>query len=131
VIQSDAVGVPSVWKRGLRGEGEIVVVGDTGLDHDHCMFNDPLRPIPFDKVDMKHRKVILYRNAWKNSDNGDHRDGHGTHTAGSLCGETLSSDKQTQTALSAYNGMAFKAKLVVVDFQSTSVRSITRFFFFL
>ena len=77
VIQSDTVGVPSVWRRGLRGEGEIVVVGDTGLDHDHCMFHDPERPIPFNKIDPLHRKVVLYKEAWDNSDGGDHRDGHG------------------------------------------------------
>lgn len=35
----------SAWEHGLRGEGEIIAIGDTGLDHDSCYFRDDARPV--------------------------------------------------------------------------------------
>ncbi len=34
------------WAAGLRGGGQILGLGDTGLDADHCLFSDPAVPGP-------------------------------------------------------------------------------------
>jgi hypothetical protein len=45
-------------------------------------------------------------------------EGHGTHTAGSIAGEVIINDSDQQRLLSQYNGMAYKAKLAVWDFDN-------------
>eukprot|EP00854_Cymbomonas_tetramitiformis_P013223 gene13223-15625_t len=64
-----------LFAAGLHGEGQIVGVGDSGLDLSSCFFSDSANgniPGP------DHRKVIGYR-----SDFADDRDdlGHGTHVS--------------------------------------------------
>lgn len=55
VIQTDTMGDPFLWKKGLQGQGQVVAVGDTGLDYDSCFFYDPDRPVPINKTDFQHR----------------------------------------------------------------------------
>jgi subtilisin family serine protease len=62
---------------GLQGEGQIVGVSDTGIDYDHCYFWDPAYPIPFNTINLNHRKIVYYDTAM--GDNKDLPDGHGTH----------------------------------------------------
>jgi hypothetical protein len=43
IVQSGDATATLMWNRGLRGEGEIVGVADTGIDHDSCFFRyDPV-----------------------------------------------------------------------------------------
>lgn len=75
-------GLPDVqflWSKGLDGEGEVIGVGDTGIDYNHCAFHDPNGTVPFNKVDMNaHRKIVSY---WTHADNKDVVNGHGTHVS--------------------------------------------------
>ena len=93
-----------IWKRNLRGQNEIVGVGDTGLDVDSCYFRDPYG----NAVGRNHSSVLSYRGV------ADYRDdsGHGTHVAGSLCG---SAGTNGRPADSMYDGMAPMTKVVFTD----------------
>lgn len=75
-------GLPDVqflWSKGLDGDGEVIGVGDTGIDYNHCAFYDANGTVPFNKVDMKsHRKIASY---WTHADNKDVVNGHGTHVS--------------------------------------------------
>jgi len=75
VGQRNLPNVTYLWEKGLDGEGEIVGAGDTGIDHNNCAFHDPQRPVPFNKIDTKHRKIAGY---WTVGDAKDLVDGHGT-----------------------------------------------------
>jgi hypothetical protein len=39
-IQSAIRDVYPLWKRGLNGTGQVVALGDSGLDLSHCLFRD-------------------------------------------------------------------------------------------
>lgn len=43
---TSSMDLKALWARGLRGEGEIVGVADTGVDTDSCFFYDPVHPLP-------------------------------------------------------------------------------------
>ncbi len=96
-------GVFPLWRVGLQGQGQIVGMGDSGLDMQSCFFNDPNHPDP----GLHHRKVISYRAAL-----GDGQDvsGHGTHTAGTLGGAVLGGG-----AMASYNGIAPMVKIAFTD----------------
>ncbi len=49
---STVVGATPIWDMGITGEDQIVGVGDSGLDTDHCFFDDPGEPFG-----PNHRKV--------------------------------------------------------------------------
>ncbi len=42
------------------GQNQIVGVGDTGIDWDSCFFVDPAVPVPFNVVNMNHRKIVMF-----------------------------------------------------------------------
>jgi subtilisin family serine protease/nitrogen fixation-related uncharacterized protein len=101
-------GLPDVqflWSKGLDGEGEVLGVGDTGIDHSHCSFHDPNGTMPFDKVDLKgHRKFASY---WRYADDKDAVNGHGTHVASIAVAH---SDEQPM-----FDGVIRKAKISFID----------------
>jgi subtilisin family serine protease len=39
--EAGAQGLHPIWEAGLRGEGQIVGIGDSGVDMDSCYFYDP------------------------------------------------------------------------------------------
>jgi hypothetical protein len=106
VVQSNASGATPVWDHGIRGEGQIATLMDTGVDYNSCWFRDPEIGPP----GPSHRKIIDYSiyggAAYDGCDVG-----HGSHVAGTICGD--------QSVINAgntnYNGMAYKAKLTVQD----------------
>ena len=51
-------------------------MGDTGIDTNSCFFHDPLVTIPYDTVNMNHRKIVQYRTL---GDSVDVVGGHGSH----------------------------------------------------
>lgn len=79
---------------GLDGTGQIVGMGDTGIDWYHCTFTDSAvtgpGSGPFTQDAMHylywanpaHRKIVYYRQVADNVD----ENGHGTHCAGSAVG---------------------------------------------
>lgn len=57
------------WQAGLAGKGQLIGIGDSGLDMTHCAFADPKVPFKSFAVDefnvpnfnsSTHRKVALY-----------------------------------------------------------------------
>jgi len=113
IIQTDRPTRTDIWSHEIRGEGEIIAVMDTGIDHDSCYFYDPKTPVPIDKVDHSHRKIVLYN---ASSDSQDVSYGHGSHVVGSLLGCALyEADKNIEMKASEFNGMAPKAKIAFWD----------------
>ena len=103
--------VDAVWAKGIRGENQIVAEADTGLDTGdlstlHEDFgkqgdaNNPMRVI---------KTYALGRSTW------DDPSAHGTHTAGSMCGNGYHSGSNPGSNYfpsSCYAGTAPKADLV-------------------
>jgi subtilisin family serine protease len=89
----------------LTGEGEVVIITDSGVDFLHPFFYDADHPSDFSPA---HRKIYGVTNA---ADLLDNEGGHGTHVAGTIAGECLDAD----SGISFYKGVAPKSKLHVVD----------------
>eukprot|EP00961_Rhodomonas_salina_P077236 1035720-Rhodomonas_salina.4 len=110
--QAEAV----IWSKGLRGQGQIVSVMDTGLDFDNCFFNDTSSNLSTCaggytcEWSGQHRKIAGYR-VFAGASVGD-EDGHGTHVAGSLAGDARNE------GLRQYGGIAPEAKLLIEDFSN-------------
>jgi hypothetical protein len=60
ITQSAKVGDTPLYSANLTGNGEIVGVSDSGIDMDHCYFQDD-NCDPFDQLDMSCRKVPAAR----------------------------------------------------------------------
>eukprot|EP01065_Artemidia_motanka_P011813 TRINITY_DN1643_c0_g1_i1.p1 TRINITY_DN1643_c0_g1~~TRINITY_DN1643_c0_g1_i1.p1 ORF type:complete len:1077 (+),score=357.25 TRINITY_DN1643_c0_g1_i1:59-3232(+) len=115
-VQSEAAHGHPLWDKGITGAGQVVQVGDTGLDYDSCYFHDSDQSVAFwPDVNLLHRKVVGYVECVDAPTlrryHEDKPHAHGTHVSGSVCGESAGG---TDTQ-SSYNGLAFKAKLLFVD----------------
>ena len=119
--QSGVEGQTPLHDRGLRGQGQVVGIMDTGIDIDHCMFWDPLAELPALNgsqgvaVDPDHRKVLAVDFYWSQdwpgpgaTDWDSH--GHGSHVAGSVAG-----DAGADGVRQGVDGMAPAARLVIQD----------------
>jgi subtilisin family serine protease len=105
------------WAAGLTGAGQILGIGDSGIDTSSCYFNDPAVPfvpsaLPIDPatrarvfISATHRKLAYYLGAG----GGDALDnvGHGTHTAGSLAGSRLDGKIDVATGAAPAARVAF------------------------
>lgn len=116
LLASSLPGAFPLWEAGIRGQGQILGMGDTGLDYDHCLFVDPalqpplssspstttgtttapLRQLPFAFAERDgtrffasatHRKLAYYRALSGDAVDGS---GHGTHCAGTAVGSSAS-----------------------------------------
>lgn len=103
-----------IWKKGLRGEGQILSTADSGITTGHWQFYDSAYPIAGWGNYISHRKVIAYVDG---SLGGGAVFGddplipwHGTHTAGTVCGEDAYNG-----GTSIYDGVAKNAKLYFCD----------------
>ncbi|EFJ50793.1 hypothetical protein VOLCADRAFT_88676 [Volvox carteri f. nagariensis] len=126
------------WDAGLQGQGEIVGVGDTGVDVEHCYLqdpehigeygarlSDPSAALTFNNMSYwripGHRKIVQYA---FNPDTGDVNDlaGHGTLCAASVAGAVLAdpADPNSPMLPGLATGTAPAARLSVVDFQLNS-----------
>ena len=87
---------------GLQGQNQVLGMGDTGIDTDHCMFADSSYPITASAFaadssgvlvysNPAHRKIRYYRAFVDEVD----INGHGTHCAGSAVGSLQTSGEQT------------------------------------
>ncbi len=111
VVQSNVSGWMPAWDHGLHGEGQIVAIMDSGLDYNSCWFRDhDLRP-----PGPRHRKVIDYAEVGGGNAYDGCEDGHGTHVAGTLCGDQSYINPGISNLNHDYNGMAYKAKIIVQD----------------
>ncbi len=118
--QSGEPGHTPVFGHGLRGEGQVIGIMDTGLDVDDCRFDDPAAGLPVVNqadgtlTDPGHRKILAVNFHW-DADWPPHPGswddhGHGTHVAGSAAGDGFGN--QTHDGI---DGMAPAAKLVIQD----------------
>jgi hypothetical protein len=102
---------------GLHGEGQILGIGDTGIDHDNCFFRDDRFPVPMNSVNLQHRKIVAY---WADSDDRDAIDGHGTFVAGLAVGQTV----PAEMGIGRINGLASEAKVAFTDFDPASAPNV-------
>ncbi len=118
--QSGEPDLTPVFDRGLRGEGQVIGIMDTGLDVDDCRFDDPVTGLPAVnqadgiETNTEHRKILAVDFHWdadwppQSTSWDDH--GHGTHVAGSAAGDVLGNQVHD-----GVDGMAPAAKLVIQD----------------
>lgn len=129
-LQSGMPFAVPVWQHGLRGEGQLISVGDTGIHPNSCFFS-PLLSFERGAVESTirrsavagsctlipqlnlsaispHPKLHAYLR-YTSTDFSDTPGGHGTHVCGSACGSSSNPE------LSPFNGMAPSSKLVFID----------------
>ena len=117
-----------LWAAGIRGDGQLISVSDTGVATSQCYFVDSTSGVgvPFTSssasvpADTGHRTVRAY---WSGS-GGDFADsdGHGTHVTGSALGRPTPGTADSPSSLDAldFQGVAPAARLVFVDLQAGS-----------
>ncbi|GFO55262.1 hypothetical protein GMSM_22690 [Geomonas sp. Red276] len=105
VIQGNVPERKVIWDRNLHGEGQIIGVGDSGLDYDMPWFRDPAGA----PVGPTHRKLVGYSSTYGDDYDADNP-GHGTHVCGTLGGDRTPVDGATTA-----NGMAPKARIFLQD----------------
>jgi subtilase family serine protease len=105
VVQTNTANSFKLWDSGIHGEGQIVGIGDTGIDYDMPWFRDPAGTA----IGPTHRKLVGYDTTWGDDYDADWI-GHGTHVAG-----TVGGDRTPVDGLSSANGQAPKAKFYMQD----------------
>lgn len=114
---------------GLDGSGEVIGVGDTGIDTHHPLFADPTGlAVPFRDWNLSmatgmepslHRKIAAYV---AYIDGIDQKCGHGTHVVGTLAGHNNSLPRGGKT--DRVGGIASGARIAFVDLgNNTAVTS--------
>jgi len=113
IVQTGTPESRRVWDMGLRGQGQRVMIADSGLRPNHEMFDDPAVPITDYGLYPDHRKIVAYRRGSDHPNivfgDDDVYSYHGSHTAGTLAGNN------DPTSTSPDDGMAPEARLDVSD----------------
>jgi len=100
--------LPALHAAGLSGQGQVVGLGDTGINVDSCSFKDYTKPVPYNFVGAEHRKIAAY---WTlHGDAVDGPDGHGSHIAGSIASNSAALGREG-------SGIAPEARLAIVDLE--------------
>ncbi|HET9325182.1 MAG TPA: S8 family serine peptidase, partial [Candidatus Eisenbacteria bacterium] len=117
VVQSGVQNSRPVTDRGIRGQGQVVMVTDSGLRTNHEMFDDSTQAIMTWGDYPSHRKIIAYRPGSSSPviTFGDDVsfDYHGTHTSGTVAGNP------DPTSAAPWSGIAKDAKLYFMDVAGT------------
>ncbi len=111
-----------IWRKNIRGQGQVVNTADTGILTTHDMFRDPAVNITTWGNYPTHRKIIAYLLPTGSSAAfGDNASGswHGTHTAGTICG-----DDSYVGGTNLNDGMPLLAKMFFMDI-GTSTGSLS------
>jgi len=103
IVQSNVLNVTPFYDAGIHGEGQIVGIVDGKVNVNHCSFSDsnPIGPT--------HRKILAYNTSLGS-------DSHGTHVAGTACGDNGVNDDT--------RGVAYLAKFVFNDIPSFTETAI-------
>ena len=119
VVQTNVSESRRVWDMGIRGQGQILMTSDSGIQVNHEMFNDPLNPITDFGDYPNHRKIIAYKKGSNNPavEFGDHPGAvfHGTHTACTVLGN------DAPAGVVPFDGMAPEAKMYFMDIGGTTL----------
>jgi hypothetical protein len=109
------------WAAGLRGQGAVLGMGDTGIDYDHCLLRDAAVPVAVSAAtpvggvpafaSSAHSKIALLRALADSVD----ASGHGTHCAASAVGAAGGAGAG---GVSAWQGGAPGARLAFTDMGS-------------
>jgi hypothetical protein len=106
------------WRENITGTGQIVAIGDTGVDTNLGFFHDEVS-VPYCTSISSCSYLPPHRRfkAYIQLNGGDKRDddGHGSHTTASIAGSAKCADPAAQSDQQLYNGMAPDAKLVFSD----------------
>ena len=120
--QSDVMDQHPLWDAAspLKGKGELILVADSGLNVEHCLFKDESEKLAYyPKMNYKHRKVVSYKKCvWKATGSEDAADnvGHGTHVTGSICGSLAPNALSNEGGTAGpYTGLAHEAKIIFSD----------------
>jgi Subtilase family len=109
---TDLIKAPEVWAKGYTGQGVVVAVLDTGVDHNHLDLNANIwtnnREIPDNGIDDDANGYIDDFYGWNFTDNNNNTldvYGHGTHVAGTIA--AVNNDF-------GVTGIAYNAKIMPV-----------------
>lgn len=108
IVQTNVSGSTPLYAAGIRGEGQIIGVMDSGFQPSHCSFADAAVPITSANtpgVFPTHRKVAAYNVPLQSSQ-------HGTHVAGTAMGNQVG-DVNNNT-----RGIAYEARICFRTYSS-------------
>ncbi|OQS03206.1 serine protease family S08A, partial [Thraustotheca clavata] len=89
----ELLGIDTFHNGGIKGNGSVVGITDSGLDMAHDQFKQSQSV--YNQFNLKARKVVYYEtyaDAKDQSDQNDRTCGHGTHVCGILAGNSIDSD---------------------------------------
>ncbi len=113
VVQTDVTELRALWDQGLRGNGVLMSLLDSGVRPSHDMFYDPAFPITAFGDYPNHRKLTGYWKADSTSSIlfGDDAGAswHGTHTVGTAAGN------DEGMGASSADGIAPEARVLFID----------------
>lgn len=92
---------------GLDGAGQVVTITDTGIDIYHPFFHDKNFSVPINKTDFRHRKIVRFDSLHNFT---DYENGHGTHIAGTVAGNT----QNENCPIDQFGGIATGSKLYII-----------------
>jgi hypothetical protein len=105
-----------IWRRGIRGQGQLTGQHDSGISTGHCAFQDPSVPITSSGDFPTHRKIVAYK-VYGTNVFGDCGWNHGTHTCGTTAGnDTIANGNGPDSR----DGIAMGARLNFTDIGDAS-----------
>ena len=104
---TQVINLDVIWSAGFKGSGQVVAMGDTGLDRGDI---NQIHP-DFSKAVLKGQNFAPFGRSWEDSL------GHGTHVAGSVV------SRGTQSA-GAFKGAAYEAQLVTQSLWSSMLNNL-------
>lgn len=105
-VQSGTPGTTPIWNAGIHGENQIIGIIDSGIDINHCFFQDNVD----NNVRPSHRKVVGFRAS------GTTPDFHGTFVAGIAVGDDFN-----VPGAHMHRGIAWAARLTFSSIGNSSM----------